>query len=152
MSKQAKTYMLLAFVLAVWGVIGFKVIKALSPEPEVAHSMPNVVNVVENKVQRDTFTLYADYRDPFLGTLKTAKPKIKKPRAKKTDTPKKKILYAGLISESGSKGSLFFVTIDGQQHIMSPRQEINGVRLVKGSAKSIQVTYGGINETISLSE
>lgn len=137
-------------VLLVWGIIGFKVIKALSKEPE----MPTVrqpISVLPKSIKkRDTFELMANYRDPFLGTLPATKKKPKKKVVRKEKVEKKNIVYAGLVSRSESGKSMFFVSIDGQQHIMSKREEINGVTLLKGSEESITVRYDGRSETILL--
>jgi len=45
---------------------------------------------------------------------------------------------------------MFFVSIDGQQHIMSEKEEIKGVTLLNGSEESITVRYDGRSETILL--
>ena len=152
MSKQTKTYLLLGVVLVIWGVIGFKVVNTLSPNEEPQIVQKQAMDIPKATIKKDTFTLYANYRDPFLGTTQSPKKKIKKTVSKKVDTPKKNIVYSGMVSQSGSGSSLFFVTVDGQQHIMSANQEIEGVRLLSGNASRIRIRYNGMHETITLSE
>ncbi|MHA7832357.1 MAG: hypothetical protein ACX93O_14780 [Flagellimonas sp.] len=152
MSKNIKTYLLLGVVLLVWGIIGFKVIKAISKEPELPAVRQPISILPKNIKKRDTFELVANYRDPFLGTLPAKKKKPKKKVIRKEKVEKKNIVYAGLVSRSESGKSMFFVSIDGQQHIMSKKQKIDDVSLVSGNEKSIRVRYNGIMETIARSQ
>lgn len=139
-------------VLAIWGVIGFKVVNTLSPDAEPPALREQVFDAPKTTIKKDTFTLYANYRDPFLGTLPKSKKKPTNRVVKKAKKPEKNIVFDGLVSQSGSGSTLFFVTIDGQQHIMSLKQEIEGVRLLKGSAKHISVRYDGNTKSIVLTE
>ncbi|TMU55654.1 hypothetical protein [Flagellimonas algicola] len=152
MSKRTKTYLLLGVVLVIWGLIGFKVVNTLSPNEEPSIVQKQAVDIPTATIKKDTFTLYANYRDPFLGTLQNPNKKVKRKVSKKTDQPKKNIAYAGLVSQASSGKSMFFVTIDGQQHMMSPNQEVDGVRLLSGNVSKIRVRYNGQHETITLSE
>lgn len=142
----------MGLVLLIWGIIGFKVVGALSPNP-----LPNRVSEPKGKLpnvekKKDTFSLLANYRDPFLGTLSSPKKTtVKKPKAK-PQVPKKNIVYSGLVSKSGSGSTLYFVTIDGQQVLMSRNEVVNDVRLVWGDGENIKVRYNGITETINRSQ
>lgn len=140
----------MGLVLLIWGIIGFKVIKALSKEPELPTVRPPTSALPKNIKKRDTFELMADYRDPFLGTLPISRKKAVKRVVKKEPVPKKTIVYSGLVSQTGSGNTMFFVSIEGQQHIMSKNEEINGVTLLKGNGQSITVRYNGRSETILL--
>ena len=100
--------------------------------------------------KRDTFELVADYRDPFLGTLPTSKQKPFKRTVQKKPISKRNIVYSGLVSQTESGNTMYFVSIDGQQHIMSKNAEINGVKLLKGNSQKITVHYDGRSETIVL--
>ncbi|MEO9510717.1 MAG: hypothetical protein ABJN84_03240 [Flavobacteriaceae bacterium] len=149
MSKNVKTYILVGFVLTIWGFIGIKVFRTLSPEPQAPVFAENLNFKPKKVVQKDTFSIVADYRDPFLGTMATSNKK----RAKKVKRPIVKfpnINYTGLITNQNTKGNIFFVTIDGTQFLMQKSNENNGVSLVSGTSKSIRVRYKGIVKTIPL--
>ena len=148
MSKNTKTYLLLGIVLLIWGIIGFKVVKAIAKEPEMPVVEPSTRVWQKTVKKKDTFTLLADYRDPFLGTLPVTKKKVVRQAIHKKPRVKRNIVYAGLVSQSKSGKSMFFVSIEGRQHMMSERQKIEGVTLVKGNEKSITVHYDGRSETI----
>lgn len=137
-------------VLLIWSIIGFKLINTLSKEPEVPTIQQPISAVPKSIKTRDTFELIANYRDPFLGTLPATKKKPKKKVVRKEKVEKRNIVYAGLVSQSESGRSMFFVSIEGRQHMMSERQKIEGVTLVKGNGKSITVRYDGHTETILL--
>lgn len=152
MSKNAKTYVLLGLVLIIWGIIGYKVVKTLSPDEEPLLVSEPVSFEAKPLVKKDTFTLLANYRDPFLGTLPKSERKPSKKQVAKQPVQKRNIVYSGLVSQSGSGNSLFFVTIDGQQHLMSKKEDKDGVQLLSGSEERIKVRYNGITETISRSQ
>lgn len=105
---------------------------------------------VQIATTKDSFSINADYRDPFLGTLPSTKKKMAQRTIKKEPVQKRNIMYSGLVTESSTGNTLFFISIDGQQHMMSLKEEINGVTLVYGNDKQIKVRYGGQSETISL--
>ncbi|WP_306013953.1 MULTISPECIES: hypothetical protein [unclassified Allomuricauda] len=150
MSKSAKTYTLLGLVLLIWGIIGFKVIKALTHEPDIPPMQVTKSELVQIANTKDSFSINADYRDPFLGTLPGTKKKMAQRTIKKEPVQKRNIIYSGLVTESSTGNTLFFISIDGQQHMMSLKEEINGVTLVNGNDRQIKVRYGGQSETISL--
>ena len=152
MSKQAKTYVLLGLVLLIWGIIGFKVVNGLSASSEPVVVMEPTRDLPKITKKKDTFTLIANYRDPFLGTTPVSKKKPAKKPIQKTKTPKRNIIYAGLVSQNGSANALFFVSIDGKQHIMSKNEEIDQVKLLRGNGQQIKVRYNGKVETIALTE
>ncbi|NAY93515.1 hypothetical protein GTQ34_16530 [Muricauda sp. JGD-17] len=151
MSKNVKTYVLLGVVLLIWGIIGFKLLGAFSPETEPSSK----VRVSEYKpaktVERDTFSLIADYRDPFLGTLPQVKSKDQSLKKKKKPIVQfPRIFFTGLVSGGQAKENIFFVTIDNRQYLMRKGDIKEGITLVKGSPNSIRVHYQGLHRTIPL--
>ena len=99
MKKEKKTYLLLAVVLVIWGVLAFQIFKAVNPSEEVVpvFTTTQKTNLIKLE-KRDTFSIVANYRDPFLGTLpKSSIPKKKKRQSKKEVVPEKDIRYTGFI-------------------------------------------------------
>lgn len=152
MSKNVKTYLLLGVVLIIWGFIGFKVFKTISKKPEIPVVQPSTRVRQKTLKKKDTFTLMANYRDPFLGTLPGTKKKAVKQTVNKKPKVRQAIVYSGLVSQSKSGKTRYFVTIDGKQHIMSINEEINGVTLLNGNSQSIKVRDNDILETIPLAQ
>lgn len=155
MKKEYKTYALLSVVLIVWGLIGFRLVKAINPSGEA--QMNEVITEKfspKTIAERETFDIIADYRDPFLGTIKSKETVVQKKisRPVKKDIPKKNITYTGFIIDQGSNDKLFFVTIDGQQHMVGIKNTVNGVTLIDGTKSFIKVSYFGISEKITLNK
>ncbi len=152
MKKTNKTYLLLAVVLSVWGVIGFKVLKAVNPAPEKpALVVSNDTFVPKQLKERDTFSLVADYRDPFLGTFRSPKKEEKKKvKAIAPAIPERSINYTGFIGDTDSKQQIFFVTIDGYQQMMGINDTFQGIKLVGGNNAEIRVRYKGKTRSIAL--
>jgi len=150
LSKNIKTYLLLGLVLVIWGIIGYKLVSAFSPDSVIA-SVPGKVDFKRKTIaEKDTFHLFVDYRDPFLGTWNKEKKKI----AKQVVRPKKiafpPIAYTGSVSGKQTKDHIYFVSISGQQYLMKTGVEKDGVKLLSGTSKSITLRYKGQLKTISL--
>ena len=155
MRKQHKTYLLLALVLTVWGIIGFRVVRAINPATDETEDVAEVKKFKPVEIKkRKEFSIVADYRDPFLGTFEKPKPKSVKvvtPNLKK-ETPKKNIQYTGFVSTGEKNGTLYFVTIDGNQQMMEVNCSYNEVKLLQGTETYIRVRYNGITDKILLTQ
>lgn len=157
MKKQNKTYLLLALVIGVWGIIGFKFFSAVNPSnDQIAQVTSDEVFIPKQIKERETFTILANYRDPFLGTVQAPKKKMIKAKTSaskpKKVTPTKSIQYTGFITDKTSKQKIFFVSVDGRQQMMSLNDTFQNVKLIRGSKSDIRVRYEGRTQNISLSE
>ena len=138
-------------MLLIWGIIGFKIYNALSPDTPESKEFAAIKFNPQVKSQKDTFSISANYRDPFLGTMPKKKiNKVSKP--KKKEAPKRTISFTGSILNKNANSSIFFITIEGVQFLIKPGQTHKEVTLIKGTEKSIRVRYNGITETIPLQE
>lgn len=152
MKNKTRTYLLLAAVLAIWGIIGFKIVTTLNPEaPEAKKQDEMVVFTPKSHTVKDTFSIHPTQRDPFLGTLYVKKQESTTPRI---TTPKEAfvwipILYHGTVSKQDSKEKLYILSINGQQHIMKIGQEIQEVKLIKATNTEILVSYKGQRKMVS---
>ncbi len=138
-------YILLPVVALVWGAIIFQVVGAFSNEnPVVAETVIVSVAPVEMK-ERDTFSLGAIDRDPFLGTLYKPKKKVvtPKPRIKKPVLVWPSITYKGVVSGEGNANAIYLIAINGADQLMKLKQTISEVTLIRGASKSIRVKYKG---------
>ncbi|MAU27265.1 MAG: hypothetical protein CMH48_09970 [Muricauda sp.] len=151
MKKNKKTYVLLALVVIIWGVLGFRLVKTLNPQKDeitIAENLEPYTPIPIKK--RDTFSVSANYRDPFLGTLPKNSQKEKRSAIQIPKTPERMISYQGSVSANGSQSRLFFISIDGQQHVFEKGKVIDGVALVWGNDQRIKVRYGTRTETHTL--
>ncbi len=149
MKNKTKTYLLLGAVLAIWGIIGFRIMSTLNPEaPEVLPQDNMVAFKPKTTIAVDTFSVQAVERDPFLGTLyakKKTKTKRVKPKETLTWAP---IVYHGAIAKQQSKTQVFVISINGQQHLMKIGQTIDEIKLVKANAKQITLRYKNERKTV----
>ena len=153
LSKQTKTYLLIAAVLGIWGTIVVKIISGINRSEE----MPLAENAIasfkpQQKQIRDTFTIQTLERDPFLGTLasKEKKPKTTAITPSKITKDDPVVSYDGLIKKQGGPNQVYIVTIDGEQVLLKKGQTLNGVTLVSGTSKSITVRFNGKTQPLSL--
>ncbi|MEM9143560.1 MAG: hypothetical protein AAGA86_11275 [Bacteroidota bacterium] len=154
MKKNQKTYVLLAAVLGIWGLIGFKLVKAANPEPADGPDMNARETFVPKPLkEKDTFSILANYRDPFLGTISGPKPKRKtRPKPIQKKAPPKQIRYTGFVANEEASPEVFFVTIEGKQHMMTLNAVSDSVKLIQGSKQQVKVRCRGTTRTITLSQ
>ena len=154
MKKNQKTYLLLGLVIAIWGILGFRIVKSISPsEPEPTTTITNIEFKPTALKERDTFSILANYRDPFLGTIpkSTNKPTSAKATVGKQIKPKmpeKNIIYSGLVNDNATGQKIFFLSVDGQQLMLSKNQEAEGVKIISGNAEKVKLRYNGLTKTI----
>ncbi|MGP1994244.1 hypothetical protein D9V96_020355 [Zobellia laminariae] len=155
LKKSYKTYFLLSLVLIVWGLLGYEIIKTINPAEDNSPTLTTSEKFVPKTIkERDTFSITANYRDPFLGTITNEnvakKPKIK--RVKKIEAPSKQVSYSGFITETNTGNKIFFITIGNQQHMMSLGEVQDSVKLISGNKETVKIRYGNVSKTIPLSE
>ncbi|AWX43275.1 hypothetical protein HME9304_00262 [Flagellimonas maritima] len=151
MSKNIKTYLLLAIVLVVWGIIGLRILDVFSKEQEAPTFAERPNFKPKEIMEKDTFNIVADYRDPFLGTLSASLKKTNNVVKFKTPTVEfPSIIYTGLITDQQTNAHIFFVTIAGSPYLMQKKGRENGVTLLSGNSKHIKVRFKGTLKTIPL--
>ncbi|TBN04458.1 hypothetical protein EYD45_07525 [Hyunsoonleella flava] len=148
MKNKTKTYLLLVLVLAIWGVIGYRILAAVNPsEPEITAQNIDVTFRPKVNSKIDTFSIKTVNRDPFLGTLH-----VKKQVAAKKIAPKiiewKPIVYHGKISKESGNKSVFILSIEGHQYLVKSGQVVNDIKLISGNTKQIVVSYKGQRKTV----
>lgn len=143
MQKNTKTYLLLAVVLLIWGLIGYKIFNWM-PDNDEAMVLSTKVDYKPKQIkERDTFSIVANYRDPFLESApeKVIAPKKNLSTQPKAEEPTIDIRYTGFITDGSSHQKIFFVTINGQQKMMKLNDKVADVTLLAGSKETIKVSY-----------
>lgn len=152
MQNKAKTYILLVAVLAIWGVIGFKIIASVNPDtPKVEQQTYSALFSPKEKMSIDTFSIQLSKRDPFLGTLyvkKKPKPKTNKP-VESIVWPN--IIYHGTVSKQSSKEKIYVFSVNGQQHLVRVGKVADNIRLIKASNTEMTVSFKGVKKTVTKS-
>ena len=140
-------------VLSIWGILGFRIVRTIHPDTdEIPHIGKMERFSPPTKKIRDTFSISANYRDPFLGTS----PKMATPKKQLTvRAPKERevaIVYTGYVKENSTGAKIFFVTIDGEQQMMSNNDSFKEVKLLSGTSEMIKVRVAGRNKSIPLAK
>jgi hypothetical protein len=155
MKKRSRTYLLLGSVLIIWAILGFRIVKTIGPStPDEVVRTATTDFVPPEARKRDTFSILADYRDPFLGTMpkKARKKLVKRKAPPKPVLPEIQVRYSGWINDSSSGQKIFFVEIDGEQLMMTRNQKHGELKLLSGNKDKIRVRYNGRTKTIKKSE
>lgn len=150
MSKNSQTYILLGIVLLIWGIIGFRILGAISSEPEATLPQKRMAFKQIELTPQDTFSVKADYRDPFLGTLSIKKAKKKGRKIVKTQTFDREVRYTGSMVNNSSGKRIYFITINGQQYLLEKGKQAMEVLLVSGNEQHVTIKYKGMVKRIGL--
>lgn len=153
MKNKIITYILLIAVFLIWGYVFYKAIEPVSAleqvDPQVTneHKMP----ALKEELMPDTFSLYANYRDPFLANS-FVEPKVDSVKINRVEAIVKMpvpqidwsfIRYSGRIQNAKSKQSVALVSIRGKDYMMAEGKSINGVKLIENLKDSIKISYEG---------
>lgn len=162
MKNKTTTYGLLVAVLFIWGYVFYKAIDSVAASDNTV----NIVKPVKDRIAApdislmpDTFTLMADYRDPFLDKPYTETP-IDTSRKNIISTPKPVkiepyidwsiIRYSGVIQNANSKQAIALVNIKGKDYMMTEGAVNDGVKLIKNQKDSIKVLFQGKSKFIRI--
>ena len=153
-NNKKAIWILLPAVLGLWGIIAFRVSKAIGDDEKTLTVATATVPVAQSKVDSFDYELSLNYEDPFLKgrtpvvqkTVPKLKSTPKKPEVKKTVKPIPllwpDIKYHGLIgSEKG--GSTVILNVGGESWFMSVGELKNELKLLKVHEDSVVVEFQG---------
>ena len=129
MKKKQILYYLLPLVILVWGFVFYQLFSYFFSSPNYAKEN-SVVPINIEKIEQDTFSIVANYRDPFLGKKVTAgrraiashtsqQPVVRpsnssvKP-AQKVEQPWPVIQYQGMIKNNNADRRVGILKMDGK--------------------------------------
>lgn len=141
-------------VLAIWGMIGWKVYAAMKGKDNQISIVTNVEKIKSGGTEiSDTIQLIANYRDPFLDKQIAIKDNSKfrilnskLPVVKVAEPPQAPIvwptiIYHGLIKKSGNEKTIGFLSVDGQSHFVQSGQQAGVVRVLRIWKDSVEVFW-----------
>lgn len=164
MKSKKFTYVLMACVAAVWGIIFYRIYVAVTEEDAPITAGPvaktayfKMVNHEEDKVALDL-----NYRNPFSGGTSsfveeketpitaTVKPMPQAPFMPKPQVNWGGVLYSGYINNPTTKQKLAILSINGKEAMLSEGQSANGLKLLKHAGDSVRVQYQGETKYIRI--
>lgn len=158
--KKSKTftYLLLTVVMALWGVVFYRIYKSFFAEKNVAMVAENPLPLKKIREESETgFVLKANYQDPFLGRFFAARASqigagSAAARKPKPAAPVKKeevkidwsfIGYYGLIKNQHSNKQVALVSVQGKEYMVEEGDVVNDVSFIKYYKDSVKVSYQG---------
>lgn len=160
MKNKRLTYFLLTVVIAVWGMIIYRVIAAATAnddQPPMFAAKPVNDTINDFRLKQDTTHLLLNYRDPFGMVIQkdTIDKQIRRfsmsalPIQKKPSINWNFIQYTGYMRNAGSKKTITLMTINGKNEIFTEGAMKDGVKLLKNLRDSVRISYGGKIKYIS---
>lgn len=147
MKNKALTYVLLLVVGVIWYQVFMRVKSNLDAQPEDGITQ-NANRPDYRPVDRDTFPLNANYRDPFgsapvaqvLSEEPVSMPQMPPPR--KMEEPWPSIKYYGLVRKTESSNPLGIVSIDGMSlHLRKGDEVYENLQIKTITRDSVIVKY-----------
>ncbi len=157
MKNRVSLGLLLTLVVAVWGIIGYKVVAAFSNSNDDAENQA-VLGTKQDKnlshLEKPRFSIHLPERDPFLGKLKTKKIAVK-PTKKKVSKPSNirwpRIIYKGYVSGRKVTSKVVLININGEGYFAKEKQEVTEeIKLIKTTAESAILSYKGERKTFEI--
>lgn len=142
MPKNRKTLVfLIPAVAVIWGMVIYRVVKTLSEEETVNPSVRTTMDERTFKIEKDTFSLIALDRDPFLGIKYSRKKYVKHKVVSKKEINWPTIEYLGMVSDSDSKSGVYLLNVRGRSHFLQKGDEVDSIKLIKVSPNKIWLKY-----------
>jgi len=158
MKNKRNTYILLAAVLLIWGLLIYQFFSFTSGEA-VQEAITTNLKVTPLAVkERDSIAITVNYRDPFLGkAYLPVDPNMRKADTKKKAMPKEpvnwpSVVYKGIVSDSKDKKKVFMVIISGQTYLMRQKDTEQQITLKTGNRDYIDITYEGNTNKILIQQ
>lgn len=159
---KTATYLLIAAVAAVWGLIIYRVFASIGDDVPVSTSaLPGKkVPLDDYAFKPDTTKLLLNYRDPFgksstETTQDTSKSKRRSSKVALTATPVKPeitwpaISYGGYIQNPESKKLIALLHINGRNVMLTEGESADGVKLIKNLKDVVNLQYQGKSRSFS---
>lgn len=155
MKNRKTAYIMVPIVLAIWGMIGWKVYAAMkdNAKPVVENHADGKSNLTQSKIP-DSIPLIANYRDPFLDKNISSKvnsknenrnPKsivVKIPPTPKTAPAWPKITYHGLIKRTNDQKTVGFISVNGESYFVKGEEAAGDVTVGKLWKDSVEIIFG----------
>jgi hypothetical protein len=149
-NKKSILILLLATVGCLWGYIVWRIYGSYTGEETQIVVKDSKYETKTEILSSDTFSIVADYRDPFLGKEKTEirgqKTEIRKPVPK---APKPvvtanwpAIVYGGMIRNQKSNQQLALLTMGGESNMLKTGDSYQEITVVKIYKDSIELKLG----------
>jgi hypothetical protein len=161
--KKKLTYLLGIVVIGVWGTILYRVYSSYFSKPKQEKTTEVSSNTLLTLSPVDTFSIAANYRDPFLGKItSTRKRRTSSGHASKSSATKStvkvkstppatkwpKLKYGGMIKNQHSGKLVALFSIDAQSYRMKEGEMNKEILLKEIHRDSVVVEFAEVVKTI----
>jgi hypothetical protein len=138
---SAKRYILMAAVVAVWAVVIYKAVVAITSNGSITVDIPYVEKKVQEKgTDRKGYALLLSYPDPFLKESDgTPAAMEEQPAAPPTIVMWPSLKYSGYLKNE--KGMVGVLELNGSYQSVRKGDVIEGVKVIEVYEDSIRLTY-----------
>lgn len=150
MKKKKVIYFLLPIIVLVWVFVFYQIFGYFFSEPNFAKEN-TMVKVNIDEIKKDTFSIVANYRDPFLDAKKvvvqsshrgnSSSTKKKKALLPVADKPWPVIKYNGMIKNNNSEKRVGIVSIGGKEYLVKEGDVLDEVKVKKIEKNLIAVVF-----------
>lgn len=162
MENKYVKYVLIIAVLAIWATIIYRIITGLKGPQEAVISERFAPKKQYRRIE-DSFNLYVDYPDPFLGssdsvlvdTITKKSSSLPLDASTRPVTPNTAdviatiVQYNGIISNPKSRSKVAIVTIHGKEYLVREKDKVNEIRFLKIEKGKLSIIYKGEIFTIN---
>ena len=147
MKNKKAVYFLLPVVLAIWGMIGYRIFSSLKKKEAVTDSY-QVIDTEKNiEGTIDTFSINADYTDPFLHQVVSIEKRPASPKVQKENKPIipvawPDIIFRGIIKNPQAKRQTALIVINGKDYLMKAGEKNENIMLARVFKDSVEVVFG----------
>ncbi|CAM4116683.1 hypothetical protein SAMN06265348_103276 [Pedobacter westerhofensis] len=157
--NKGVTYLLIAAVAVVWGIIIYRVLFTDPPSEQdfVAGPTPVHEPFDEYIAKEDTLRLSLNYRDPFLTNANANAAAAAEATATMAPVPHAAqpmkpiappvnwgaIKYTGYITNPKTKKQVSILTVNGKERMVAEGESLEGVKLLKNKRDSVLLSWMG---------
>lgn len=155
------TYVLLVAVACIWGIIIYQIVtraNANDGSDVYVAGVEEPMQKLGSSIQKDSFDLILNYKDPFGKRLKSNKPKVTttstgpRVRARPLPKPKEKeekeekivwpeVRYQGLMQSRNSNTQTALLTLQGRSEIVHENDIVSGLTIERVYQDSIRLKF-----------
>lgn len=160
MKKKKTLYLMLPLIILVWGVVFYQLFSYFFSSPTYANEIvKEVINIDE--IKQDTFSIVADYRDPFLGKKARFKKQANSSSSTKNNSrkmvenqdksekPWPLITYNGMIKNNNSDRRVGIIKISGKEYLIKEKDVVSEVTILSINKNIVEVRFQKENKTIT---
>lgn len=152
---------MLPIIILVWGIVFYQLYGYFFASSKYAQA--EVMQKIKMEdIKQDTFSIVADYRDPFLGdkikehdnnasnnTSSNSPKKVVEKKEMVADKPWPKVVYNGMIKNNNSNKKVGIITVNSKEYLAKVGEQFQEVTILEITKELIKVRFQKETKTIN---